>query len=292
MQLRKPRQPRQITWKSFLLLFVILGIAGVLKVKQTFFDGPRVPTANVPSVSYDEVDDVKSVEDTGPTHGSAPTHVDTIPNPEPTTDSRPPTTDNPPSATVPTTFNLAVPFTSQAPYGNWDALHEDACEEASFYMAMQFFDGNKTENLDAATTDKVLYDMVDKETALSMGYSISAAEAVTFIASYTDDFKAKIVENPTADDIKKLVSQGIPVIVPAAGRELHNPFFTGEGPLYHMLLIRGYTADSFITNDPGTRHGKNYTYKIPVLMSAIGDWNNGNPPDGASRIIILEPVNK
>ena len=77
--------------------------------------------------------------------------------------------------------------------------------------------------------------------------------------------------------------------MPAAGRELGNPNFTGEGPLYHMYVIRGYTADTFITNDPGTRNGENYIYAIDVVMNSIGDWNNGDPTNGAKRIFYIEP---
>ena len=67
-----------------------------------------------------------------------------------------------------------------------------------------------------------------------------------------------------------------------------NPFFTGEGPLYHMLVLRGYTTTTFIANDPGTRHGENYQYTFDVLMNAIGDWD-GDSPDGGARVMVLEP---
>jgi hypothetical protein len=265
--LRLRRKPRAITWKSFILLFIVLAIAGALKAKEFIFPDPKVPTADIPAVTYEEVAETPdtSTNQPAPVNGSTET-------------------------STPTTFNLAIPFTSQAPVGVWDAFHEETCDEASFYMAMEFFNGNKAENIVPATADAVFADMVELETSMDLGYSIDAAQSVTFLDAYTDDFTARVIENPTVDQIKELIAAGIPVIVPAAGRELGNPFFTGEGPLYHMLIIRGYTETTFITNDPGTRHGRNYTYTIPVLMGAMGDWNNGNPPDGASRVIIIEPV--
>ena len=130
--------------------------------------------------------------------------------------------------------------------------------------------------------------MIDLETSLGMGYSISVAEAVTFIEEYYG-LKAVVIDNPSVEDIKELVAAGKPVIVPAAGRELGNPNFTGEGPLYHMYVIRGYTADTFITNDPGTRNGENYVYDTDVVMDSMRDWNNGDPTTGAHRIFYIEP---
>ncbi|KKR45570.1 MAG: hypothetical protein UT82_C0026G0013, partial [Parcubacteria group bacterium GW2011_GWB1_40_14] len=93
----------------------------------------------------------------------------------------------------------------------------------------------------------------------------------------------------TVDTIKRELAAGNPIIVPAAGRELGNPYFTSPGPLYHMLVIRGYTSDDkFITNDPGTRRGEEYTYKFDILMNAIHDWNGGDVINGKKVIIVLE----
>ena len=61
--------------------------------------------------------------------------------------------------------------------------------------------------------------------------------------------------------------------MPSAGRELGNPNFKSPGPIYHNLVIRGYTKDGkFITNDPGTRKGEQYIYDQDVVMAAIHDW--------------------
>jgi hypothetical protein len=275
--MRKSRQPKKITWKSFLLLFIVIIIAGGLKIKQQFFTHTPVPTSDVPSVSYDDVkpDDETPVKDPAvPTNDPVPPAEDA---PAPVTDTRP------------ESFNLAVPFTSQAPFGNWDALHEDTCEEASVYMVTQFYDGNKAEVLDPTKTDEYLKDIVAKEEAKNIGPSAFSQEIVDLLKSDYGE-TAKIIENPSVEDIKALIAKGYPVIVPAAGRELGNPFFTGEGPLYHMFVIRGYTRDSFITNDPGTRNGKNYTYKTEVVMNAMGDWNSGDPTNGPKRVIIIEPT--
>ena len=54
---------------------------------------------------------------------------------------------------------------------------------------------------------------------------------------------------------------------------LINPNFTGNGPLYHMLVIKGFVDDKFITNDPGTRNGADFVYTEANLMNSIADWD-------------------
>ena len=98
-----------------------------------------------------------------------------------------------------------------------------------------------------------------------------------------------MIENPTADQIKGFVAEGHPVIVPSQGQQLGNPNFTDPGPVYHMFVIKGYTADEFITNDVGTRKGESYRYDISTVMNAMHDWNGGDVENGAKRIIVMYP---
>lgn len=189
-------------------------------------------------------------------------------------------------APAPAEFNLAVPFTSQAPSGNWNPLFEDACEEASFLMVQKFYAG-EANDLPIAATEEELQQMVAWQTARGLGPSIAAAEFLTFIEGYAG-LTGEIIDNPTPEQLRAAIRAGQPVIVPAAGRRLGNPYFSGEGPLYHMLVLRGYTADGFIVNEPGTRHGKGYFYPTNTLMNAIGDWNGGDPENGAKRVITVD----
>src|SRR5687767_2969126 len=51
------------------------------------------------------------------------------------------TTPAPSQPKIPGTLSLPVPFTPQAPTGNWDTIHNEACEEASAIMANAYFSG-------------------------------------------------------------------------------------------------------------------------------------------------------
>lgn len=190
---------------------------------------------------------------------------------------------------LPFQFNLAVPFTSQAPHSNWDLPYQEACEEASSYMVAEYFAGAPSGKIDPDVADEAILSVVAFQEDLYGFYlDTTAAETVQFIDSYFN-LEAEVIDNPTVNQIKAEIAAGRPVIVPAAGRELGNPNFTGLGPLYHMFVIKGYTEDKFITNDPGTRNGESFVYDIDVIMDAMGDWNNGDPANGAKRVIFVHP---
>ena len=72
----------------------------------------------------------------------------------------------------------------------------------------------------------------------------------------------------TPDRIKVALLQGNPVIVPVMTHALQNPNY-GSRSVYHELLIKGYTADGVIANDPGVSQGKNWFYSWGVISSAI-----------------------
>ena len=86
------------------------------------------------------------------------------------------------------------------------------------------------------------------------------------------------------------IAKGNPVIIPAAGRDLDNPYYSGDGPWYHMLLVTGYDKKYFITNDPGTRQGLDYKYKHKKLVNAIHDWTGVKEEirSGVPRMMIIE----
>lgn len=187
---------------------------------------------------------------------------------------------------LPAEINLKVPFTPQAPHANWELPYGEACEEASALMVHYFFE-KKTFTKESA--DKEIKKLVDFQTKKYGFYKDSTAdETARFIKDYLKYKKVRVL--PAAiDAIKQELAAGRPVIIPAAGRQLGNPNFRRPGPLYHMLVVKGYTKDGkFITNDPGTRNGANYVYDQKVLMNAIHDWNGGDVNNGKKVIIVVD----
>ncbi|OHA03754.1 MAG: hypothetical protein A3J10_04245 [Candidatus Sungbacteria bacterium RIFCSPLOWO2_02_FULL_54_10] len=99
--------------------------------------------------------------------------------------------------------------------------------------------------------------------------------------------KTTLIASP--EDMKKELSAGKIIIAPTAGRLLKNPYFTPPGPLYHMVVIRGFDEEkqAFIVNDPGTRRGEGLRYPTDVLFYAIHDLHDGDILQGEKRVMIV-----
>lgn len=238
-----------------------------------------IPTSSIPEVPF--LDVVKKVEDVQVVEIVEDVEdIEEVQDVEVVEDVQIPDTKN--------QINLAVPFTTQAPHANWALPYGEACEEASAYMVAEYYKGT-VGKIDADKADKDILELIEFEKdLLGVWLDTTAQETAQLIDMYFG-LQARVVENPTVEELKAELAAGRPIILPAAGRKLGNPNFSGEGPLYHMLVIKGYTETSFITNDPGTRNGQNYEYKISVIMEAMGDWNDGDPGNGAKRVIFVQP---
>jgi len=169
---------------------------------------------------------------------------------------------------LPTEFKLDVAFVSQAPYVDWGLPYQEACEEASAIIADKYF---KNEKLDAHIMDAEIKKLVAWEKETFGYYEHTTVKEVAQIVTDYFGLTAEVVDNPSVDDLKRELYAGKLILIPAAGRELGNPYFSGEGPIYHMLVLIGWKGDRWITNDPGTRHGEGFTYSFEKLMSAIHD---------------------
>lgn len=175
---------------------------------------------------------------------------------------------------IPGRFQLDVPFGVQAPFANWDPPFDEACEEASLLMTEYDLRGTF---LSPAVMEREIRALTTWET--DHGYPIDVTIAqLADIASGSFGRRAAVYtgDDVTQENIERLVAAGYPVIVPAAGRDLGNPYFKTPGPPYHMLVITGYDGWYFTTNDPGTKRGENYQYLHDTLLDAIHDWN-GSP---------------
>ena len=173
-------------------------------------------------------------------------------------------------STTPTQLNLAAAFYSQAPLGDWNYPWQEACEEASILLAANaYWKHNWTRE---EFNDEILK-MVDWQKE-KFGTYLDTTVAQT--AQIVNDYlKLKTIthENPTYDDVVKIINKGHFIIMFFAGKELGNPNFTNGGPVYHVLLVKGYkNPDKIITHDVGTRNGADYVYNWNVLQSAMHDF--------------------
>ena len=90
---------------------------------------------------------------------------------------------------------------------------------------------------------------------------------MSFFGYSSDDIL--IIRKAGIYDIKAQVASGFPVIAPTYGRWLNNPFYKQPGPEYHMVTVIGYTEDRIITNDVGTKRGKDFSYPSDVFKKSM-----------------------
>ncbi|HUT22160.1 MAG TPA: C39 family peptidase [Candidatus Bipolaricaulota bacterium] len=174
---------------------------------------------------------------------------------------------------LPATFDLDVAFASQAPFGNWELPYQEACEEASLITAYKYF---AKQPLDAAIMDEELKKLVAWETTNLGLYTDTNVAEVARMAKEYFKLDVEISSDVSEQRIKEELVKGHLIILPASGRDLDNPNFTAPGPLFHMLVVRGYDRNEFITNDPGTRKGLKFKYKYDNLLSAVHDLYSEN----------------
>lgn len=252
--------------KVWLMVFVVLGlfVAGAARYGRT-------ASLRTRQLLYERsVGDVVSVPVRPPQ-----------PDPEPQPQLKP----------LPSSINLPVPFTSQAPHANWDAVHEEACEEASVYMAYLFAKGESQYKIHFDTAEAELQRIIawEKQT---FGYfeDTTAKETARILTDFYGLKDVTVTNTVSLESIQKALASGKVVVVPAAGQDLGNPYFTRPGPPYHMVVIKGYTSDGrLVTNDPGTWRGENYVYDAATVINAVHDWigSKENIREGPKVMIVV-----
>lgn len=167
-----------------------------------------------------------------------------------------------------TTVDWPVPFAMQAPFSNWDMPYQEMCEEAALVLAYKYYSG---EPLDKNIMDQELKRVRDWESKEWGIYTDSTAVEIKAMGEAVFNLEIEISEDVTIENIKGNLRKNNLVLVPTAGRELGNPFFKQPGPLYHILVLRGFTDDSFIANDVGIGKGEGYKYKYHTVINATHD---------------------
>jgi len=186
---------------------------------------------------------------------------------------------------------IKTAFIEQSPEKNWDQPWQDACEEAAL-LTVDFYYKNKPTS-PKIIRDKIL-NMIKFEETQNFTKDINIAQMAVVSEKYLN-YQTKIIDNPTIEDIKKYLTQNIPIIVPASGKILYqeNKHFNSGGPYYHNVVVLGYDDDKqqFIVHDVGTKSGSYFHYSYSLLLESIHDFPiSGIKEDinnGQKRILIL-----
>lgn len=190
---------------------------------------------------------------------------------------------------APATLVLQVPFSSQAPSGNWD--NNEDCEEASIIMANAFLTGN-TDNLLAQALVVESIANLKKWEQENLGYNEdTGADATTRMAEEVYNLKVKQIADFSEADLKAELNNQHPILLPVNAKLLDTPKYNALGFFYHMIVIRGYNENEkgFIVNDPGTEDGNGNVYSFETLKNAATDWNHDlmkMEPDKKTALVV------
>lgn len=190
--------------------------------------------------------------------------------------------------TLPAQVNIDMPFYTQAPYSNWDYPWQEACEEASVLLVANEY---KDMNLDREAYNAELLRLVDWEIEVFGAYEHTTVAQTVEMIETQYGLETVVHEDPSFEDFQKILASGHLIIAPFAGKLLYNPNFQNGGPIYHMVVVKGYDADKMqiVTHDVGTRNGADYVYSWETIQNALHDYHDTDILLGEARIIEVLP---
>lgn len=219
------------------------------------------------------------------------TEVSPSPLPSPTDISTP--TPSPSPTPLPAAFRLGVPFTTQAPNGDW-AKHQSSCEEANLLQVDAYWKGDRSSTLDPGAAEKGIADLVawqvknwgheDDLTNKRLG------ELAAQYYGYQYD-----IQPITQDGMKRSIANGVPVILGVTTHGLGNPHYPNfqthhlqpGWSVSHYITLVGYDDQGFILNDPGITPGHGYHVLYDQLLFAVDNLDQQRPELNEGRVMLL-----
>ncbi len=182
--------------------------------------------------------------------------------------------------------SLNISFSSQAPIGNWTGSWQNTCEETSILIVDAFYN-NQELNLNSAEQGIANINQI-KETYFGKSKDEEAGKIAQLINNFFN-WEADVVASPTVEQMKEQIQKKHPIILPAYGKYLKNPYFLNGGPDYHVLVISGYDDinQEFITQEPGTQYGRNLRYSYETIIDAMHDFVAGNKTKTGAKVAIF-----
>lgn len=186
---------------------------------------------------------------------------------------------------------VQVPFSSQAPDGDWSEPWQNACEETSVIMINNFYEDDTEIDIEEARKE-ILEVFETKRSQIQVSKDESIETIKDLINALDLNWKAKVKSDPTVEDLINELQKQRPIIAPIYAPEIENPFYAEGGPDYHVVVIVGYDESKqvFIINDPGTQYGEKLEFSYDVVMDAVHDLNQADYDAGEKRVLFTEGV--
>lgn len=188
---------------------------------------------------------------------------------------------------------LPVPYTSQAPFGEWnDPRQQDGCEEASIAMAMMWAEGRAWS---AEEVRQQIIGMSDFQKYFH-GYfeDSSASDTAKLMGEYFGYPAGKIgvVYNISVNDIRATLDAGLLVLVPINPRAISTSLYN-SATTRHTVAVVGYddATGEIIMHDPIVR--AHMRVPAATFQAALADYKSGrhllSPVRPTAMITVSKP---
>jgi hypothetical protein len=266
---RVPARPRGVRWRG-LALTVVLALAlgsGFGLLGRHYLNQLDVP-APLPGVTNLQ-----------PLPISAATAVDPATAPSPTP--------------LPERILLQVPFTTQAPLGNW-AQHQESCEEATLSMLAAYWQRDPSVVIDPNAADATIASLVSWQVQ-HWGSEDDLTDArLGELAKQYYGYGYRIVPN-TPEVVREQLAAGRPLIAGVRTHGLGNSNYPGYSNHFeqqgwsvsHFVLVIGYDADGVWLNDAGITKGRGYHISWAQLTHAIDDLDQNYPSLNEGQVLLV-----
>lgn len=194
---------------------------------------------------------------------------------------------------LPDRILLQVPFTTQAPLGNW-AQHQESCEEATLTMLSAYWQQDASVVIDPRAADASIAALVRWQVQNwgSEG-DLNNAQMGELAKGYYG-FGYEVVPNDP-QVIREQLSAGRPLIAAVRTHGLGNPNYPGYSNHFeqtgwsvpHFVLLIGYDADGVWLNDPGISKGRGYHITFAQLAHAIDDLDQHHPAYNEGQVLLV-----
>ncbi len=218
----------------------------------------------------------------------------TLPPPSPSAATSPvASAPTPTPAPLPAAFRLGVPFTTQAPLGDWPK-HQESCEEANLVMLDAYWKGNRSVVLDPATADRGINALVAWQVKNWGSEDDLTDRRLGELAKQYYGYSYEVVPI-TEEAMKRSIVAGVPVVLGVTTHGLGNPRYPNFQnhhlvlgySVSHFITLVGYDDQGFILNDPGITPGRGYHVVYTQLLFAIDNLDQQRPTLNEGRVMLL-----
>lgn len=183
---------------------------------------------------------------------------------------------------------LQVPYTTQAPLGNW-AQHQESCEAATLTMVFSYWHNDKSVVIDPHVADASIAQIDGMKVQLDLTDQLLGQLALNHFG-----YSYRILPN-TVDTIREQLSAGRPLIAEVRTHGLGNPNYPGYRYHYeqtgwsvpHFVVIIGYDSTGVWLNDAGISRGRGYHITYAQLAHAIDDLDQHHPNLAQGQVLLL-----